>query len=187
MKITLSLLNELGACKSGIAWFNSVKNKPKTLEGWIDVAIKKDGINYGNWLITRIMNNEQRVSYAIFAAEQVIDIFEKQYPNDDRPRKAIEVAKAYLKNPNLENYASEYASAASAASEYASEYASAASAASEYASDYASDYASEYASAAYASAYAAAASASAAAASAYAAREEMQIRILKYGIGLINK
>ncbi len=43
------------------------------------------------------------VKLAIFAAEQVIDIYEKEYPKDDRPRKAIEAAKTYLKNPTEEN------------------------------------------------------------------------------------
>lgn len=46
---------------------------------------------------------EDSVALAIFAAEQVIDIYEKQYPNDDRPRKAIESAKAYLKDPSEKN------------------------------------------------------------------------------------
>jgi hypothetical protein len=36
-------------------------------------------------------------------AELVLPIFEKKYPNDDRPRKAIETAKAYLLNPTEEN------------------------------------------------------------------------------------
>ena len=36
------------------------------------------------------------VSLAIYAAELVIDFYEKKYPKDDRPRKAIEAAKAYL-------------------------------------------------------------------------------------------
>lgn len=39
------------------------------------------------------------VKLAIFAAEQVIEVYEKEYPRDDRPRKAIEAAKAYLKYP----------------------------------------------------------------------------------------
>ena len=36
-------------------------------------------------------------------AELVLPIFEKHYPNDDRPRKAIEAAKAYLLDPTEEN------------------------------------------------------------------------------------
>lgn len=42
---------------------------------------------------------EDSVKLAIYAAELVLDIFEKENPNDDRPRKAIEAAKEYLKNP----------------------------------------------------------------------------------------
>ena len=49
------------------------------------------------------MSQPQHISYAIFAAEQVIDIYEKQYPKDDRPRKAIEAAKKVLKDDSLEN------------------------------------------------------------------------------------
>jgi len=37
------------------------------------------------------------IALAIFSAELVIDNFEKEYPNDDRPRKAIEAAKKVLK------------------------------------------------------------------------------------------
>jgi len=43
------------------------------------------------------------VSLAIFSAKLVIGIYEKQYPNDDRPRKAIEAAVRYQKNPTEKN------------------------------------------------------------------------------------
>lgn len=43
---------------------------------------------------------EDSVALAIFAAEQVISVYEKKYPNDERPRKSIEAAKAYLENPS---------------------------------------------------------------------------------------
>lgn len=39
---------------------------------------------------------QDSVKLAIYSAELVIDIFEKQYPDDKRPRLAIEAAKAYL-------------------------------------------------------------------------------------------
>jgi len=48
---------------------------------------------------------EDSISLAIFAAELVIDIFEKKYPNDKRPREAIEAAKRVLKNDTKENRA----------------------------------------------------------------------------------
>ena len=43
------------------------------------------------------------VAFAIYSANLVIGIYEKQYPNDNRPRKAIEAAKKWLKNPTEEN------------------------------------------------------------------------------------
>ena len=56
------------------------------------------------------------VALAIYAAELVLENFEKQYPNDKRPRKAIEAAKKWLRNPTKKNE-----SASRSASESASE------------------------------------------------------------------
>ena len=58
------------------------------------------------------------VSLAIYAAKLVIDIYEKEYPNDDRPRKAIEAAQKWLKNSLDKN-----AYAAARAAAYAAIYA----------------------------------------------------------------
>ena len=46
---------------------------------------------------------EDSVSLAIFAAELCIKNFEKEYPTDKRPRKAIKTAKKWLKNPTEKN------------------------------------------------------------------------------------
>jgi hypothetical protein len=46
---------------------------------------------------------QDSVALAIFAAELVIDNFEKEYPKDHRPRKAIEAAKKWLENPTEKN------------------------------------------------------------------------------------
>ena len=43
------------------------------------------------------------ISLAIYAAELVLDNFEKKYPDDKRPRNAIEAAKKVLKNNNQKN------------------------------------------------------------------------------------
>ena len=43
------------------------------------------------------------ISLAIYVAELVLGNFEKQYPNDMRPREAIEAAKNVLKKDNGEN------------------------------------------------------------------------------------
>ena len=43
------------------------------------------------------------VALAIYAAELVIGNYEKEYPDDKRPRLAIEAAKAWLNDPTEEN------------------------------------------------------------------------------------
>lgn len=53
------------------------------------------------------------VSLAVYAAKLVIKIYEKKYPNDDRPRKAIEAAEYWLKHPTT--YAANAAHAANTA------------------------------------------------------------------------
>ena len=57
------------------------------------------------------------VAMAIYSAELVIGEYEKRYPDDKRPRRAIEAAKAWLENPTEENRAA--ASAAKAAADAA--------------------------------------------------------------------
>ena len=101
MKITKEWLEEESACSEGKEWFLNQKEtegKKVCLK-----LIKADKLDWANWLVVRLMNHNQQIQYAIFAAEQVIEIYEKQYPKDDRPRKAIEAAKECLKQPTEEN------------------------------------------------------------------------------------
>jgi transcription termination factor NusB len=123
------------------------------------------------WRWTKI----DSVEMAIYAAELVIDHYEKDYPNDSRPRQAIEAAKAYLKDPTTANAAAHdaaYAAAhdAAAAAHAAANAAAHAAAAAAYAAADAA-HAAAAAAAAYAAyaAYAAADAAHAAAAAAHAA------------------
>jgi hypothetical protein len=168
MKITREFLKEKRACSDGFKWWCD------NCEGLSDVdQIKKlaeHRFSWANWLIVRIMSYEQYVSYAIFAAEQVIGIYEKKYPEDKRPRKAIEAAKECLKDPSGKNKKAAYAAAGDA---YAAAY-------------------TAYAAAAYA-AYAAAGDAddaddAAYAAAAYAAtaRNKLRKKIINYGIKLLE-
>lgn len=43
------------------------------------------------------------VSIAIDAAKSCIHVFEAEYPNDERPRKALEAAERWLKDPTREH------------------------------------------------------------------------------------
>ena len=61
---------------------------------------------------------KEKISLAIQCAEKVLFIFEEKYPEDKRPRKAIEAAKKYLADPTGENEATA-ADAADAANDAA--------------------------------------------------------------------
>ena len=137
-QVTREHLKEWKACKDGYKFWcdhcEGLSNieQIRTLLEWNDICYRTQKknliadyhIEWANWLVVRIMTRKQRIKYAIFAAEQVIDIFEKQYPNDVEPRAAIAAAKKVLKEDIEENR-----EATSAAGSAASAYAAAAYAA----------------------------------------------------------
>jgi len=109
------------------------------------------------------------MALAIFAAESVLKNFEKKYPDDKRPREAIEAAKKVLASDTAKNREAASSASSAASSAYAA-YASsayAASAASSAASS--ASYAASAASSASSSASAASYASSAAYAASYAA------------------
>jgi hypothetical protein len=100
LEITDSWITANKPCQEALAmWDRKVKDPIKILK-WL-IKIKK--YDWANWFIVRVMEYKDYVSYAVFAAEQVIDIYEKKYPNDKRPREAIEAAKKCIENPSEEN------------------------------------------------------------------------------------
>ena len=187
-EITVKWLKKENACPIGIIWFKEQKNK--STDHIIKLLKKENKLDGLNWLITRLMKYKQYVSYAVYAAEQVIHLYEEKYPDDKRPRKAIEAAKKCIKSPTEENKsiaaasaASAYAAVASAAYAYAasaSAYAASASAAAVYAT------AASVSAASVSAAYAASAFAAAAYASA-AAKNKMKLKIINYGIKLLKE
>ena len=148
MKLTKEWLKEKSACKEGYEWF--IKQDESDAVKVLRKLMLEDHFNWANWTICRLFGYKQKIQYAVFASEQVLPIFEKKYPKDDRPRKAIEAAKKCIEDPSTENKAD---------------------------------------AAAYDAADAAADAVDAAAADAVdadAARKEMQIKILEYGIKLLE-
>ncbi len=177
MKLTVNWLMKKNACQEGIEWFKKQDEKdPIKLIKW---AIKnKKYLDWANWLIVRIMKYKQYVSYAVYAAEQVLDIFENEYPADKKPRKAIEAAKKCIKYPSKENKRAAADAAIAAAADAAAYAADAAIAAAAYAAD-----AAAYA--AIAAAYAA--DAADAAIAAAAVKIKLQVKILRYGLNLLQE
>jgi hypothetical protein len=117
------------------------------------------------WFLDEDKRKKVLVCFAVLCAEKVLKIYEDKYPNDDRPRKAIEEAKKYLNGTMTSRVAScaaaDVASCASRASYAAARAASCAAAGAYYAASYAAAGAYYAASCAAAGAYYAASCAAA--------------------------
>jgi hypothetical protein len=136
---------------------------------------------WANWLVVRLLNRTNQLRYAVYAAKQVLGIYETRYPRDLRPRRAIQAATRCLRNDIPANRKAAYdaAAAACAAATYT------ASAAAYYAADAASAAACAAADAACAAADAACAAATAA--DAADGKKELRQKILAYGLRLLRR
>lgn len=103
MKITIEKLEELAACPEGKDAFKEAYPKGVTLKILCKRCLKEDKFAWANWLIAHLLSPNNKARYAIYSAELVLHIFEKEYPEDNRPRKAIEATKTWLKNPTEKN------------------------------------------------------------------------------------
>ena len=116
------------------------------------------------WYTDLEKRRQVQIRFAILCAEEVLPIFESKFPEDRRPREAIEAAKACLKDPTDADanvaYAAAYAASRAAANvAYAAAYVASRAANVAYAAADAASRAAAYAAsrAADAAAYAAAA------------------------------
>ncbi len=173
MILTKEFLTENNVCQEGVQWFCA--QTEVDVKKIIIKLINENKLDWANWLLSKLLSPRQRVQYAVFAAKQVLPLFEKEFPKDSRPRKAIEAAERVL-SLKEEDAAEAAAEAASAAAEEAARAAARAAA-----------WAAEAAAgAAWAARAAARAAAWAAEAAAWAAEAATMTRILEYGISLIN-
>ena len=185
MKLTKEWLKENNPCSDGYKY--AVENLlGLDTQEILEKLMSNNKFEWGNWFLTKLMNKGQCVEYSVFAAENVLGIYEKQYPKDDRPRKAIEAAQKYLANPSAD--AARAADPAAAAA-YAAAYAAydAAAAAARAAAYAAADAARAAAARAADPSAAAAAADAAAAAAARADAANLKTKIINFGLELINQ
>ena len=124
MKITKRWLQERRACEGGTKWF--LNQRASKLDTVVMKLIKEDHYDWVYWVLVRFMSHTQKVTYAAFAANQVLSIYEKAYPGDLRPRAAIEAAVRFAERPTDESR--DAANAAATAAANAASYAATAAA-----------------------------------------------------------
>jgi len=169
--ITEAWIEEHHPCEDGVKWYKSRTDKSPL--GLLDGLISEKRYEWGFRFMARILDRKDRIRYAVFAAEQVLGIFEKKFPDDKRPRLAIESAKKVLVKDTAETrYAAESAM-------FAARYAESA------ASSTAESAAWSVESAARSAARSTMLAAESAARS--AVQEKMRLKILEFGRGLVEK
>lgn len=115
MKVTINELKKMNACREAIIWVNKLNETDLVILS--NAALKENHFSWVNWYIVRKMNYKQLISYAIFAAEQVIDIFKKEHPNDILLQTAINSTKKCLVEQNEKNITNAF-KAANAINDY---------------------------------------------------------------------
>ncbi len=81
----------------------------------LKLLIRKNKLELADWLIVRFLDYKSYVSYTVYAAKKILVAYEKEFPDDDRPRKVIEVAGRCIKNSLLQNESVEWGAVESAA------------------------------------------------------------------------
>ena len=102
VKITKKWIEKQHFNEDFLNWFSSQK---ETSGASIIKSLRAENeFELANWLfVNKLMSYKQYVSYAVFSIEQVMDIYEKKYPNDRRPRQTIKAVKKCIANPSKKN------------------------------------------------------------------------------------
>ena len=102
-KVDRNWLKEYNACPDGYKfWCEHCEGKTTRQQLLILV---KDHDNWAWWVLTKLLDTKQNRMLAVFAAKEVLPIFEEKFPDDERPRKAIEAAEKVIGCNNEENRA----------------------------------------------------------------------------------
>lgn len=101
---TLQQLREHRACESGLETL--IKSLPEDHDDTTPIPLshilKSNGLGHAIWA-WRTQDKKYAVMFAVECAERVLHIFEREFPTDDRPRKALEATRNWLADPDNGN------------------------------------------------------------------------------------
>lgn len=98
MKTTLNKIKSHGPCEDG--WKTLLKHLGKTASDDDELTIRRilesNGIADAIWALRSVDGHDREIRlFAADCAESVLYLFERDYPNEGRPRQAIEAARKY--------------------------------------------------------------------------------------------
>lgn len=95
MVITIDLIKKYDPCKCGIDNFES--KYPNYEDSLVNLLALED-ISYSDkvWLATKVVDYKILQQWSVECAEQVVEIYNKVYPNDTRISDCIKITKEYL-------------------------------------------------------------------------------------------
>ena len=98
--ITIAAVKAANPCAEGLDRLLEVAGEGSAEDEPIALYVPSPAdVSYTLWALARVGGEEGRrlaQRFACDAAERVLPIFERQYPGDSRPRKAIEMTRAWL-------------------------------------------------------------------------------------------
>jgi hypothetical protein len=98
MTTTLNKIKVHSPCGDGWAKLLLFLNKTEADDEPLSIAtiIQSNGIRDAVWALRAVEGKDKEIRlFAADCAESVLHIYENRYPNDDRPRKAIQAARDY--------------------------------------------------------------------------------------------
>lgn len=139
MQVTLQQIRDKQPCPGGWKKVQSITDD-RDEEFCVSEIIKSNDIADTLWVLKWVIGDEGKVirrTFAIDCALRALPIFESKYPNDKRPRNAIEAAQLYLNGEITIGELKEKCTAAASAFAAAFDAHAAAYAAANTAADYA--------------------------------------------------
>jgi hypothetical protein len=94
-------LRDKKCCMDGFHWI--MKQEDLRADKLIYSMLRYDKLDWCIWVLARVLNKKERIKLAIYAAEDIVDIYSRKYPQDYRPKEALKAAKDVLKDDSPEN------------------------------------------------------------------------------------
>lgn len=102
MQLTDQMLIDLRACSDGMAWYR--RRGADTVEETVERLLDDEEYTYAIWLLPRMATRRGRRLMACAAARLALPVWEEAYPQDSRPRLAIDAAEAVAANDTEDNW-----------------------------------------------------------------------------------